>query len=141
MKNYSLVTIGLTAVAYLVLNHLWLAAANSGSVSDGTRPLLKALCLIAAVGLYLAVAGRVALHTESHWIRSTALIAGAAVAMGLILIVLSSLIWYKGQFFHDAGPVERIPTILAVLVGASLVAAAVAPIAGAVARVVWKPSG
>jgi hypothetical protein len=130
----------LTAAAgYLVLNYAWLWVANSASVDEPTRSILKTVCLVGAGAIYIAMAGFIAATAETQWMRKTAVNSGTAVALGLALIILSSLVWHRGQFLHDGTAMERLPMLLLLIVGAGVLGAAVAPLVAMLVRLVWRP--
>jgi len=138
VKQLAIPTVAGAAVLYLLLNFLWLAAANSASVSEGSRPILKTLCLVGAVLVYVAAAILTAVREDESWPRKTAVNAGIAVAVGLVLIMISSALWRRGQFFHDSDPLQRLPSLTAIVLGVALLAALVAPLVGMVGRTVWR---
>jgi len=51
-------------------------------------------------------------------------------------MVVSGTIWYRGQFFHDATIGEALPRVFAIMAAIALLAAAVAPLIGGIARAV-----
>jgi hypothetical protein len=126
------------AVLYLLLNMPWLAAANSPNVGSETRPLLKALCLTAALLVYFGLAVWVAVRENVDWVSRTAISTAIAVGLGLVLIVIASALWRRGQFFHDAEPLQRFPSLIALILGISGVAAVFALVLGAFGRMMWR---
>jgi len=138
MKQLALPSVAVATLLYVVLNHAWLTVANSPSVSEGSRPLLKSLCVALAIVVYVAMAVFFAVREESSWVRRTALNSGAAVAIALILIIASSVVWRRGQFFHDVEPLARLPSLAAMVLGAAVLAAALSPLLGLLARVVLR---
>jgi len=135
MNSLSGRVVGAAAVAFALLDLLWLTAANSAAVSEAFRPVLKTACLVAAAGVYVALAAYSALRSES-WAKVSFLNSGAAVGLGLVLMMLISLGRYRGSFFHDATVRERLPVLLLMFLVIAFVAALFAPLIGAVARFV-----
>ena len=138
MKNVSWTIMALTMVAYLLLNYAWLAAGNAPAVADGLRGPLKTICLVVAGFVYLATAVLIALGDHDQWVGATAATAGGGVVAGLVLIIASSALFRPGQFFHDGTVVERLPTLLLVVVGAGTAAGLLAVVVGAAARAAFR---
>lgn len=128
------------AVGYLLLNYLWLWAANTAGLDESVRSTLKWLVMGAAALVFTAMAAYIAMKEEADWMRRTATNAGAAVALGIILIILSSLVWYRGQVFHDATLGERWPSLLGIVIGLAASAAALAWVPGVLARILLRVS-
>lgn len=130
----------LAAAGYVALNYLWLFAANSPVVPEGQRAFWKGACLLAALVVYCASVAGPALQREGGWAKQAAWGAGAAVLIGVILIVVSGALLWRDQFFHDAGLQERAPSLLLLAAGVAAIAALGAPLIGMIVRSVLRPA-
>ena len=128
------------AAGYVALNYGWLFAANSAVVPESQRSFWKGTCLLAALAVYCASVAVPALRPEGGWAKRAAGAAGVAVLLGLIVIVISSAVFWRDQFFHDGGPWDRFPSLLVLALGVSAAAAAAAPLVGAIARSLMRPA-
>lgn len=137
MHQLSLRAVLLGAGVYLVLDICWLAAATSSFVPETMRPALKVLFLVIACGVYAVMAGLFATRGEGNWMIRTAMNSSAAVTLGLVLMIFVSLLWYRGQFFHDATPADQVPSLALMLLLSAVVSGAGALLFGAAARLVW----
>ena len=134
MKRISGGVVAALALAYLLLEQVWVFAANSAWVGDQARPLLKAACLGIAALVFVASSAAIAAHQRAEWLWSTALNAGAAAAAGTVLMVAVSALWQHSLFFHDSGIAERLPFLAVVAVLAGIAASLLSLPVGAVAR-------
>lgn len=141
MRPLALPIVTGTAAAYLLLDQLWLFAANSQRVSESGRPLLKALCIVVAVALYLATAAVIAIRRENRWVLATTLNAGAAAGFGTVLIIAASALWWRDQFFHDGGVAQRGPALVLLVLAVAICAAVAAAVVGYAARLLWPRRG
>lgn len=123
------------AAIYTIFDILWLASANSSSVGESNRPVLKGACLAGAALTFLAISALLSTRAGAEpWVRKTATTSAMAVIAGVILMVAVSALWYQGQFFHDADGGEHILAILVMIVASGLGGAFGAVIIGALVR-------
>jgi hypothetical protein len=131
----------LAALSFAFVNQLWLIGGNAAFVADSQRGLWKGCSLAAAVIIYVAFVITVARRAGAGWWKLVAASAGLAVGFAAIAIVASGTIWYRGQFYHDATIGEALPRVVAIMAAVALLAAAVAPVIGGIARAVPKGVG
>lgn len=137
-KINRLVIIITVGVFYLVAGQAWFLAANSRLVGDGSRGLLKGVCLVAALVVYVATAAGLALTSETGWARQTGTAAGLAALLGALLTAGVSAVWSPSQLFHDTSIGQRLPFLLLELGGLGLLAAVAAVAIGRVVRAVRR---
>lgn len=114
------------AVALSAVNYLWLAGGNASWVPDGYRSLVKTAALVIALCAFVLGMAMTARVSSQHWLGTTVAAGVIAAGLGLLLIVTSSALLARGQFFHDGvrrGDLTML--LLAVVVGAAVVAALV----------------
>lgn len=128
----SLVTVSV-AVTLALLNYLWLAGGNASWVPDTGRSLVKTLSLGLAIAVFVAGAFVVARGAPEQWFRVTAATGALSGGLGFLLILLSSAVLARGQFFHDG---VRLGPLAVALLSTMAVGAVVAGIVGWIVRLV-----
>ncbi len=123
-----------TTLIYVGFAYLWLGVANSSSVSDESRPLLKTSCLLGSGVTYLIAISIVARRSGKRWIAPTLLSAGSTVVLGIAVIAIMSLTGAVSALFHDASVLEGLPPLFAFASLLTLVAMAVGIVVGGIAR-------
>lgn len=140
MSGVSLRAVVLPGVAYALLNQFWLAGGNAPWVGEGQRTLVKGASLLLAAGIFVTAVIGVMRQTQPGWLKATALTVGLGAGLGLTLMILTSMLWYRGQFFHDSDPVQRAPTLLLLIAAVVLGAGGVGVLLGLLVRSLWRSS-
>jgi hypothetical protein len=133
MNGLSIRWVLAAAAAFVVLDQLWLAGGNAEWVPENLRSVFKVSALLAAGAVYVSVCIYSGMRADG-WVRAAALHSGAAVGLGLFLIVTVSAIWRRGHFFHDSETAERLPVVIAFIAAATLIAATIGPVVASLAR-------
>lgn len=120
----------LTGLSYTALNVLWLLAGNAGDFPETQRTVYKDSCLAAAVLVYVVATVVCAGRATTKPVLSAVVGSGGGLALGLVLIVLTGLVWPPARLFHDSTLTEQLPRLVAFVIGfttaGSLVAAGIA---------------
>ncbi len=114
------------AVALGALNYLWLAGGNATWVPDQYRGVVKAVALVLALAVFALGMAMTARASSRQWLGTTVAAGSMTAGLGFVLIVASSAVLARGQFFHDGIRLGDLAMLLlAVVVGAAVVAALV----------------
>lgn len=114
------------AVALGALNYLWLAGGNATWVPDQYRGVVKAVALVLALAVFALGMSMTARASSRQWLGTTVAAGSMTAGLGFVLIVASSAVLARGQFFHDGIRLGDLAMLLlAVVVGAAVVAALV----------------
>ncbi|HXE57365.1 MAG TPA: hypothetical protein VNK43_05150 [Gemmatimonadales bacterium] len=128
----------LAALAFAALNLLWLAGGNASWVPDNQRALIKTGSIALALIIFAALIAHTARRLPASWLQPTVLTAALSVALGLVLILALSALWYPGPFFHDGVRLPQLLTLaLVVIVGAVVLAGGI----GLLARTLSRSTG
>jgi hypothetical protein len=123
------------AALFVALDMLWLAAGNATGLAPALRQVLKSGSLVGAIIVYVALASHSAVRNQ-RWVSAAILNCAVAVGLALSIMIVGSYQWRRGQFFHDATMVERLPALAALLVVVIVGAGLFAPLIGALARLI-----
>lgn len=89
------------AVALGALNYLWLAGGNATWVPDQYRGVVKAVALVLALAVFALGMAMTARASSRQWLGTTVAAGSMTAGLGFVLIVASSAVLARGQFFHD----------------------------------------
>lgn len=136
MRSPSTSVIGVVALALTCLNYLWLAGGNAGWIAEGHRELVKNLSLGLAFAVFAAATVVTARNTPEQWLKATVLTGALSTGVGFLLILLSSAVLARGQFFHDGLRLGNLAlSLLVVVLGGAVLAGGI----GFVARLIAAP--
>lgn len=118
------------AVGYAVLNVLWMLAGNTGDMPEERRTILKNVCLVSALLLFLFVVLWSAWRQSARPAAAAALNAGAGVALGFLLVTLTGVLWGPVKMFRDGNVSARVVQVFMIACIASVCAATAAAALG-----------
>jgi hypothetical protein len=89
------------AIMLALLNYLWLAGGNASWIPETGRSMVKTVSLGLAIAVFISGAFVVARGAPEHGVRVTAATGALSGGLGFLLVLLSSAVLARGQFFHD----------------------------------------